>query len=431
MDLRVFIFYISLWIAELSAQPIIPEDDIEPYQCPPDFNDWPTYNDGFSCIPCEGPHCPIFVMGEGVDHNGCPIFECLEEAPVCKNSTTSAKYYTDRCTVCDSCSELKQCVEYCLVEPRDCWSNITKELKTDGDSWTEDHGCKECSCREGNISCTQYWCKPLDCKPEEYITHENECCPTCPEKDADDFSYEAPREVFPESSSSIPVLNFTEGLSESTVFTDSTPSPVKSYTDDITSTMASSSEYFIETSTDSTTFFDLESSTDSTTSRFFNLDSSTNDQISEEPDFVSSTTEQTTEMYDISTEAVDRSTVVTDTPYIPELPPVINQTKEGGDSEPTRRSTKNDGIDESLTQENSNYYKWFIFPLVCLIGLLIFTCIVTYLKKLNKVEYKPTSTGTQQSQKDRPEEVYPFLMMLNAETINKETTRVECTKLQQ
>ncbi|KAH8255919.1 hypothetical protein KR026_002539 [Drosophila bipectinata] len=423
MDIKIFIFYMILWIAELLAQPIIPEDDIEPYQCPPDHNDWPTYNDGFSCIPCQEPHCPIFVMGEGVDTNGCPVFECLEEAPVCKDNTTSAKYYLDRCTLCDACSELQHCVEYCLVEPRDCWSNISKELKTEGDSWTEEHGCRECTCREGNISCTQYWCKPLDCKPEDYIHHDNECCPTCPEKEAD-ISSEAPREVSTESSSSSPILDFTEGFSESTEFTDSTPNPVKSYTDDSTTTMASSSEYFSETSTDSTTFFDLQSSTDSTT--FSNLDSSTRDQISEEPDIFSASTEQTTDKDELSTETVEstvRTPVVTDTPYIPELPPVINQTKEGGDSEPTRRATKNDAIEESQTQDNFNFfYMILIFiPLVCIVVWIVLIVIKGIKDKSDKVEYKPTST---QPQEDGPEEVYPFLTILKGETIHKETTRV-------
>ncbi|XP_017060180.1 uncharacterized protein LOC108100675 [Drosophila ficusphila] len=190
----------SRWILNSSALPIIdPDEQNEALVelCPPDSHrDFlGDFLGDCQCLPCEKdfPVCDKVLVevdkGNGLPGSCCPRYECRDVEPICDDA--KMRFYKNKCTVCDPCEpHIVQCKEICQLE-----EHLTNCLTDDGDFkelyevWTENNGCKTCTCLGDNdTSCQTHQCAQVSCTNP--ISVEGQCCLICPEElDENGFYY--------------------------------------------------------------------------------------------------------------------------------------------------------------------------------------------------------------------------------------------------
>ncbi|KAH8300505.1 hypothetical protein KR018_010038 [Drosophila ironensis] len=442
--LQIIFYCFLLLIPALSASPIKPEDD---ESCPP-VEGWHYIFDVYRCVPCRPPpRCSMFVPTPEVDHLGCPVFKCLESEPIC-DGASSAKYYTDMCTVCDACSN-RPCKEYCEIST--CLTNEGDEIKLDGESWTSDNGCLIHTCIEGRVSKTIIDCKhPGDCAREQYIYTDGQCCPTCPE---DSFygPSEGPREWPTEPTEGLTFFRDSEetfstdlpDLAEnsSASILDFTPSqPSSSSSSDSPYIFASSTPDMESSSESSTEPSDTASSAPSTTTTDLSSLPSASDHISKEPDIAGETTKAASDYTSQSTEAPEQQPfgghpVATDRPK----PTVVNQTKVIEGAEPTRLTTNKTSEESQELIKNVNKYPDGLETVIAFgFAVIVVVILLVVLRKdlgkvLGKVFWsfctldKKANAEYQAVPPQQPQEtcIYPSLKHMEGEAIRKEMTQLD------
>ncbi|KAL7731696.1 hypothetical protein ACLKA6_000980 [Drosophila palustris] len=118
-------------------------------------------------------------QGNGQPGSCCTQYRCGKE-PQCETGSALI-YWPDKCTKCNSCK--LPCIDVCYqsdqTSPSNCLTD-DKEIKLDGESWLQGHGCVKCVCSEGSSICQEFSCKPPECKNPIKLPHV--CCPVCPDE---------------------------------------------------------------------------------------------------------------------------------------------------------------------------------------------------------------------------------------------------------
>lgn len=85
-------------------------------------------------------------QGNGQPGSCCTQYRCGKE-PQCEDGESALIYWPDKCTKCNSCKT--PCIDICYQSDESSPSNCLtddKEIKFNGDSWTQGHGCVKCTC---------------------------------------------------------------------------------------------------------------------------------------------------------------------------------------------------------------------------------------------------------------------------------------------